>query len=358
MIRPRPAGAAGELVDAADGEHLGAVLGGGDVPDRLALDPDGRTLGSEVAVGVDFHLHPAVGKDALGDHRHRVHALVLGGDDEGRGLVVRVGGARSDAGDEGAIAGEDPAVPVLEARARERHHRRARFERPLRQHQRVGSHQHPVLVGVAVAGAELSGLDAAQDGAGVAANDPGLLPGARACPCGRRGRVGGRDRSSEGAGARRCSALPQRHPRRGTSGGAVVLALDRSIAWCDPGNAGICLPFGRQQTGICLPFGRQQTGICLPFGRQQSRHSPASGLQAHRRFKRAFPRISPQLGGNVGVPPARNTTGPRRVVHCGPSARAGGTPALPGTSPALRYRGRIMHRSVPPLRAPRGRGGE
>ena len=36
------------------------------------------------------------------------------------------------------------------------------------------------------------------------------------------------------------------------------------------------------------------------------------------------------VSGSAGVSPAWKTVGLRRVVHCGPSARAGGTPALPG----------------------------
>ena len=38
--------------------------------------------------------------------------------------------------------------------------------------------------------------------------------------------------------------------------------------------------------------------------------------------------------GSAGVPPAWTIVGLRRVVHCGPPARAGGTPALSGTRPA------------------------
>ena len=38
--------------------------------------------------------------------------------------------------------------------------------------------------------------------------------------------------------------------------------------------------------------------------------------------------------GSAGVPPASKTVGLRRVVHRGPPARTGGTPALPGSHPA------------------------
>ena len=93
-------GAAGQVLDAAEREHLAAVLGGGDVADRLAAGADDGALGAEVAVGVDLHLDAAVAEDRLGDDGDDVGALDLAGDDEGGGLVVGVGGAGADAGDE------------------------------------------------------------------------------------------------------------------------------------------------------------------------------------------------------------------------------------------------------------------
>ena len=93
----------------------------------------------------------------------------------GRRLVVGVRRTRADAGDEGAFACEDPAVPVGLRPTREGHDRRAGVQRPLGQHQRVGAHQHAVLVGVAIAGAKFPGFDAAQDGTGVTAHDSGVF---------------------------------------------------------------------------------------------------------------------------------------------------------------------------------------
>ena len=95
LLRP-----AGQVVHAAKGEHLGAVLRRGHVPDGFAIDAHGRLLGSQPAVGVDLQLEPAVAEDALGHDRHHVHAFGLGRDDEGRGLVVRVSRSRADAGHE------------------------------------------------------------------------------------------------------------------------------------------------------------------------------------------------------------------------------------------------------------------
>ena len=85
-------------------QHLRAVLGRGDVADLLALHAHRRLLGAEIAVGVDLHLHAAVAEDALGHDRDHVDAVVLGRHDEGRRLVVGIGGGGADAGDEGALA--------------------------------------------------------------------------------------------------------------------------------------------------------------------------------------------------------------------------------------------------------------
>ncbi len=70
-------GAAGQVVHAAERQHLRAVLDRGDVADRLALDAHRRLLGAEVAVGVDLHLDAAVAEDALGDDGDHVDAVVL-----------------------------------------------------------------------------------------------------------------------------------------------------------------------------------------------------------------------------------------------------------------------------------------
>ena len=64
--------AAGEVVHAAEREHLRPVLAGRDVADGLARGPDELSLGADVAIGVDLHVDAAVAEDRLGHHRHRV----------------------------------------------------------------------------------------------------------------------------------------------------------------------------------------------------------------------------------------------------------------------------------------------
>ena len=130
--------AAGEMPHAADREHLRAVLGGRDVPDLLALDAHRRRFGAEMAVGVDLHLDAAIAEDALGHDRDGVDALVLGRDDEGRGLVVGIGRAGADAGEERARGIEHLPVPIAPC---ERDHPPAIRHRPLHQHDGIGAHE-------------------------------------------------------------------------------------------------------------------------------------------------------------------------------------------------------------------------
>ena len=102
-----------------------AVLGGGDVADRLAAGADDGALGAEVAVGVDLHLGAAVAEDRLGDDGDDVGAVDLAGDDERGGLVVGVGGAGADAGDEAAGGGRSRRPSRRRRTARPRRRRRA-----------------------------------------------------------------------------------------------------------------------------------------------------------------------------------------------------------------------------------------
>jgi hypothetical protein len=155
------------VVHAAEREELRAVLDRRDVADRLAAMAHGRLLGTEVAIGVDLHLEAAVAEDALGDDRHEVDALVPRGDDEGRRLVVGVGGAGADAGDEDGRVVEQRAVPAARLQ-------RLPLDRlgagALQQVDGVGARQAAVDIAVAVAGAELAGADLAEHRAGLAAH--------------------------------------------------------------------------------------------------------------------------------------------------------------------------------------------
>ena len=97
-------GAAGQMMHAAERQHLRAVFAGRDMADRLALRAHRRRLRAEIAVGIDLHLDAAIAEDALGHDRDHVDAVDLGGHDERRRLVVGIGGAGADRGDENVRA--------------------------------------------------------------------------------------------------------------------------------------------------------------------------------------------------------------------------------------------------------------
>jgi hypothetical protein len=185
--------AAGQVVHATERQHLRAVFHRGDVADDLALAAHVGLLGAEEAVGVDLQLEAAVAEDAFGDDGDHVHVLHLGGDDEGRGLVVRVGGGTADAGDEDLVGMQQVAVPVggggggggggragcagcVRCVGRRRLHaafecdqrRVASVQRAAQQQHRVDADQRAFVVGVAIAGAGLACADLAQHRAGVA----------------------------------------------------------------------------------------------------------------------------------------------------------------------------------------------
>ena len=69
--------AAGQMMHAAEAQHLRAVFGRRHVTDDLALATHVRLLRPEKAVGVDFYLEAAIAEDALGDDRHHVDAFEL-----------------------------------------------------------------------------------------------------------------------------------------------------------------------------------------------------------------------------------------------------------------------------------------
>ena len=68
--------------------------------DGLVPSTDCSPFGANVTVGVDLHLDAAVGEDALGDDGDEIDAFDLLADDERGRLVVGIGGARADRGDE------------------------------------------------------------------------------------------------------------------------------------------------------------------------------------------------------------------------------------------------------------------
>ena len=101
------------MMHAAQRQHLRAVFARRDMADRLAFGAHGRRLGAEMAVGVDLHLDAAIGENALGDDGDQIDALDFLRDDEGRRLVVGIGRAGADAGDEARRRVDQFTVPGL-----------------------------------------------------------------------------------------------------------------------------------------------------------------------------------------------------------------------------------------------------
>ena len=161
-------GAAGEMMHAAERQHLRAVFAGRDMADRLALRADRRRLRAEIAVGVDLHLDAAIAEDAFGHHGDHVDAVDLGGDDERRRLVIRIGRAGADRGDEDDRLANQLAVPI--AAGLERHQPSAMRHRLLQHDMRIDPHQFAIVIGIAIAGACRARPDVAHHRAGIAAD--------------------------------------------------------------------------------------------------------------------------------------------------------------------------------------------
>ena len=157
------------MIDAAQRQHLRAVFAGGDVADRFALGPHRVLLGPQVAVGVDLDLDAAVAVDRLADDGDHVDALDLGRDDKGRGLVIGIGRAGADGGDEFILAGDDIAVPIAIV-FKEFNQVSLAVQGVFDDQQRIDAHQVAVFVGVAVAGPGPAFGDITQHRAGVAAD--------------------------------------------------------------------------------------------------------------------------------------------------------------------------------------------
>ena len=135
----------------------------------FAVDAHRGSLRAQMAVGVDLHLEAAVAEDSFGHDGDHVDAVNLGGYDKGCGLVVGIGCARADGGDEGFRFADDAAVPVTR-RGEKGHEAAAAFEGALQQHVGVGAGQHAAPVGIAVAGAQHAIADVAEHRAGIAAD--------------------------------------------------------------------------------------------------------------------------------------------------------------------------------------------
>jgi hypothetical protein len=150
---------------AAKRQHLRAVFARRDMADRLALRSHDRRLGSDVTVGVDLHLDAAIREDALGDDGDQIDAFDLLADDEGRRLVVGIGGAGAYGGDEATAGVDQLAIPRLALGTNG-----TRLGGVVEDRQRVEPHDPPADIAVAVAGAAAAVCDVAHHRARIAAD--------------------------------------------------------------------------------------------------------------------------------------------------------------------------------------------
>ena len=163
--------ASGQMMHAAERQHLRSVFARRHMADRFAFRAHRRLFGAEVAVGVDLRLDAAIAEDALGHDGDHVDPVHLRGNDERRGLIVGVGRARPDRGHEDGLVGKNVARPFgLLAREREGNDAAAAFDRALEQDMGIDAHELAVAVGVAVAGASHAEADVTGDRTGVAAD--------------------------------------------------------------------------------------------------------------------------------------------------------------------------------------------
>ena len=185
--------AAGQVVHAAQAQHLRAIFRGADVTDDFALTAHAGLLRAEPAVSVDLQFEAAIAEDALGDDGDHVHAVGLRRDDEGRRFVIGIGGR-------GAYRGDEIVLAVVYrgrlGRRQKRHHPGALIGGAAApQHQQwIDPHQHAVAIGIAVTGADLAIADLAQHRAGIALDLVRRHAGVAGGRPGRSGRVSGRYR--------------------------------------------------------------------------------------------------------------------------------------------------------------------
>src|SRR3982751_432933 len=157
------------MPNSAERQHLGSIFARGHVSDRLAVRAHQAALRPDVAIGVDFHLYPAVAENSFRHHRYHVYASDFRGDDERGRFVVRIGGSGTNGRDKGFWACHDVSVPLALA-FEKGHNRVASFQGAIQDHMRVDSDELPRMVGIAIAGPGSSRLDVAEHWTRIATN--------------------------------------------------------------------------------------------------------------------------------------------------------------------------------------------
>ena len=172
----------------AERQHLRSIFAGRHVPDWLALRAYRAALGAQMPVGVDLQLHAAITENSLGDDRDHVYARDFRRNDEGRRLVIGIGGARANRGHKRIFSADQRTVPLARF-SEEGHNCVATSDCAIEHDVRIETHQLAISVAIAVARSGSSGLDVAEHGTSVAADRvvshvlrPSLPPGSRPAP--------------------------------------------------------------------------------------------------------------------------------------------------------------------------------
>ncbi len=166
--------AAGQVVHAAQRQHLRAVFGGRHMADLLAPHTYGRRFRSDIAIRVDLHLHAAIAEHAFGHDGHHVDAVMFGRHDERRRLVIRVGRGRADTGNERRRLEIERPVPVFLFR-QERHQIAVFVGNLLGNDHRIGARQFAAHVSIAAAGTGFFRTYPAQHRTRIAGDDAVVL---------------------------------------------------------------------------------------------------------------------------------------------------------------------------------------
>ena len=151
--------AARQVMHTAQAEHLRAVFRRGHMADFFTVVQHRSAFITQIAVGINLHFEAAIAEDAFGHHGHHVHALRARGHDKRCRLVIGVSGGCAYAGDKHAallaiawghglrhgvcISTRQQGLCVAE-----------RSGLAIQPNHRVQTHQHTLVVGVAVTSAD------------------------------------------------------------------------------------------------------------------------------------------------------------------------------------------------------------
>src|SRR5690349_21115756 len=133
----------------------------------LTLRTHCAAFGTQMAIGIDLHLHAAVAEDSFRDNCDHIDPFHLRRDNEGCRFVIGVSRARANGGDKCLGVADQRSVPILAALDKW-HDGFATLNSAIQHDVRVQAHQLAVFVAVAIARSSAPGLDVAKHRTGIA----------------------------------------------------------------------------------------------------------------------------------------------------------------------------------------------